>query len=208
MKTKSFILSSCVPLFAAFSSSASAVAIAEPFAYPESLLSGQPVKDKATAPGMSFGALKVELEKTPIRELSKRLGAPLAREGKGDFTRDWTCLKNGRHAVWIIASDSAAVTEVQMAAQSEASGKPGKCYALPREFEAASIGGIVPGIKLSEALARLGSPTYSSDDGWYFWSQYKTIEEYSNTRIQINWTGIQASNGKAVRIFSSQVTNP
>ena len=63
-------------------------------------------------------------------------------------------------------------------------------------------------MKLSEALARLGSPTYSSDDGWYFWSQYKTIEEYSNTRIQINWTGIQASNGKAVRIFSSQVTNP
>lgn len=192
----------------AASGSALAAVSAAPFAYPESLLAGNPAKGEAVAPGMTLGGASVSLESTPIREIARTLGVPLSREGAGDFTRDWTCLEAGATRVWLIASASPAVTEVQMAARSAAPSKSGRCYKLKDEFSPASIGGIAPGAAKAEVLEKFGKPAYAGEGGWLFWAHFKTIEEYSNTRIQMNWTGVQMKDGKAAKVFSSQVTNP
>lgn len=71
-----------------------------------------------------------------------------------------------------------------------------------------SIGGVTPGMTWEQVLAKFGQPTYAADDGWYFWSTSKTIEEFSNSREQMNWTGVQLEKGKVSRLFSSQATNP
>lgn len=192
----------------AASGSAGAAVSAAPFAYPESLLAGNPAKGEAVAPGMTLGAAQVSLESTPIREIARTLGVPLSREGAGDFTRDWTCLEAGASRIWLIASDSPAVTEVQMAAKGAVSSKSGRCYKLKDEFSSVSIGGVAPGATKDEVLAKFGKPAYAGEGGWLFWAHFKTIEEYSNSRIQMNWTGVQVKDGKVLKVFSSQVTNP
>ena len=190
------------------SASANAVAVSSPFAYPQSLLAGNPEKGSIVTSGITLGETTVSLEKTPIRSLAKILGASLSREGTGDFTRDWTCLETANFRIWLIASDSPTVTEVQMATKPVKAERNGRCYKLPPSFASASIGGVTPGMMQSDVLEKFGRPSYSGEDGWLFWARFKTIEEYSNSRIQMNWTGVQLIGGSVSKIFSSQVTNP
>lgn len=187
---------------------ARAVSVAQPFAYPQSLLAGNPAEGDAAAPGMTLGALSVRLEETPIREAAKAAGASLMREGAGEFTRDWTCLRTDAFRVWLVASDSPAVTEVQMEEGKAASVRPGACYALPASLSPASIGGVIPGMTKAEVQQKLGAPSYAGEDGWVFWAHFRTLSEYSSTRIRMNWTGVQTKDGRVTRVFSSQVTNP
>ncbi len=188
---------------------AAAAPVAEPFAYPESLLSGRPSAAAPVTTGMQLGPETVTLEKTPLRELAKKLASPLRREGAGDFTRDWMCLKAGSASapvyVWLIASASPAVTEAQL---SSVPPKSGTCSPVPAAYLPASLRGIVPGSSRETVAKTFGAADYSSED-WLFWAESRRLEEFSNSRIQMNWTGVQFDRqGKAVRLFSSQVTAP
>ncbi len=186
-------------------------AVAEPFDYPESLVTGLPVTGEPATTGIEIGQDRVTLEETSIRELASRHHFPLMREGAGDYTRDWTCLrtdaKHGGFSIWLVASGSPAVTEVQMAASSVPRGK-GDCVLLSESALPVSIGGTAPGMTEKDVFSKLGKPTYAAGDGWYFWSTRRSVEEISSSRVRMNWTGVQMKNGRAERIFSSQVTSP
>ena len=151
-------------------------------------------------------------QSTPIRDLAKKLHFSLMREGDGDYTRDWTCLTTGSgsddFSIWLIATGSPAVTEAQMASNGLSPRGKGTCHLLKGSEKNVSIGGITPGMTWNQVLAKFGQPTYVADDDWYFWSTSKTIEEFSNSREQMNWTGVQLEKGKVSRLFSSQATNP
>ena len=84
----------------------------------------------------------------------------------------------------------------------------GTCHLLKGSEKNVSIGGITPGMTWNQVLAKFGQPTYVADDDWYFWSTSKTIEEFSNSREQMNWTGVQLEKGKVSRLFSSLLDHP
>ena len=93
MKTlSSFKLLIGAVVTAGLQTAAYASSVAEPFAYPESLVAGRPVEGKPVTQGIRIGSEEVTLESTPIRDLAKKLHFSLMREGDGDYTRDWTCL--------------------------------------------------------------------------------------------------------------------
>ena len=208
MKKQVFVANFCVLFALLQTAQAGAASITEPLPYPQSLLAGQPVSGEPIAAAITFDNTSYSLEKTPIRTLTRDLRVPLQREGTGDFTRDWTCLRSQGQYIWLIASASPMVTEVQMAESASVPSKRGVCYKLRDDFAPVSIGGVRPGMSRDEVRKRFGNPAYSGEDGWFFWSTAKTIEEYSNSRVQMNWTGIQLKNNRVSRIFSSQVTNP
>ena len=213
MKTlSSFKLLIGAVVTAGLQTAAYASSVAEPFAYPESLVAGRPVEGKPVTQGIRIGSEEVTLESTPIRDLAKKLHFSLMREGDGDYTRDWTCLTTGSgsddFSIWLIATGSPAVTEAQMASNGLSPRGKGTGPLLKGSEKNASIGGITPGMTWNQVLAKFGQPTYAADDDWYFWSTSKTIEEFSNSREQMNWTGVQLEKGRVSRLFSSQATNP
>ncbi len=208
MKKQAFFANICVLSALLPISVAGAASITEPLPYPQSLLAGQPIAAEPVAATISFDNTTVALEKDAIRSVTRMLKVPLQREGTGDFTRDWTCLKTRDQYIWLIASASPMVTEVQMADKAAVPAARGVCYKLSDNFAPVSIGGVKPGMSREEVRKHLGNPAYSGEDGWFFWSTAKTIEEYSNSRVQMNWTGIQLKDNRVSRIFSSQVTNP
>ena len=135
MKTlSSFKLLIGAVVTAGLQTAAYASSVAEPFAYPESLVAGRPVEGKPVTQGIRIGSEEVTLESTPIRDLAKKLHFSLMREGDGDYTRDWTCLTTGSgsddFSIWLIATGSPAVTEAQMASNGLSPRGKGTCHLL------------------------------------------------------------------------------
>ena len=105
--------------------------------------------EKAPVQAIDVGGLKVQLQRTRLKDVQKTFGGTIQRDGDGAGRADWLCYGGDGANVWFISNALGGFEFVMMVA-AEAASKPAKtCDAAPAGFTAPSFG--IPGIGASTA---------------------------------------------------------
>lgn len=111
------------------------------FDFKKANLQAVPVK------AVEAGGVKVELQRTKLKDVQKVLGGTIQRHGDGADRADWLCYTADGATTWFISNALGGFEFVMMVA-TEATAKPAKnCDAAPEKLGVPSYG--VPGIGAS-----------------------------------------------------------
>lgn len=183
-----------------------------PFAYPSSLLEAPATLTEPPADFVRLGKPKIVLDVTTLEEAAAFTGAPRIRDGHGDFARDYACLSGteaGRPVrVWMIASDTVHVTEVQLEWADDDT-PPVSCRKLPPERLPVRLGPVGLGMTEKEVLELAGKPSHRDARGWSYWFSQRFLRNTCNLQeLELNWLAVRFEKGRAVQAFISLVKNP
>lgn len=185
-----------------------------PANYPNSLLEAPATLTEPPAPYVRIGLPQIKLEKTTLSDVANRTGGILVAEGRGLFRRNLLCLtgtENGRPMrLWLIATDSDRVSEAQLEWIPEGEEASRACKALPPKSLPIRLGKVGLGMTQKEVLDFAGPPSMKADDGWHYWFSQRFLHNARGWQeLELNWLGVLFDkDGRAVRLFNSQVTNP
>ena len=183
-----------------------------PFAYPSSLLEAPATLTEPPADFVRLGKPKIALDATTLEEAAAFTGAPRIRDGHGDLARDYACLSGteaGRPVrVWMIASDTVHVTEVQLEWADDDT-PPVSCRKLPPERLPVRLGPVGLGMTEKEVLELAGKPSHRDARGWSYWFSQRFLRNARNLQeLELNWLAVRFEKGRAVQAFISLVKNP
>lgn len=184
-----------------------------PFAYPSTLLDAPATLTEPPGAFVRFGKPVVVLDQTTLEEAAAFTHAVRLREGRGDFTRHYTCLagtEGGRALrVWLISSDAKHVTEAQLEWLKDGEETPHTCRALPREKLPVRLGKIGLGMTEEDVEALAGKPSYKDGAGWSYWFSQRFLRNARNLQeLELNWLAVRFDEGRAAQAFISMVKNP
>lgn len=183
-----------------------------PFAYPSSLLEAPATLTEPPADFVRLGKPKIVLEVTTLEEAAAFTGAPRIRDGRGDFARDIACLAGTEASrpvrVWMIASDTVHVTEVQLE-WAESDTPPVFCRKLAPERLPVRLGPVGLGMTEKEVLELAGKPSYRDAQGWSYWFSQRFLRNARNLQeLELNWLAVRFEKGRVAQAFISLVKNP
>jgi len=113
------------------------------FDFKKANLQAVPVK------AIEAGGVKVELQRTKLKDIQKVLGGTIQRQGDGADRADWLCYTSDSATTWFISNALGGFEFVMMAA-TEATSKPAKgCDAAPEKLGVPNYG--IPGLGASTA---------------------------------------------------------
>ena len=106
----------------------------------------------------------------------------------------------------MIATDGAAVSEAQL----EWAERPDEaCAKLPAPLLPVRLGPVGLAMGEKELQAFEGEPSHTTENGWRFWFGQRWLRDARNfQKLELNWLGARVEDGRVVRLFASQVTNP
>lgn len=103
---------------------------------------------KAPVGAIDAGKLKVQLQRTKLKDVQKAFGGTIQTDGEGAGRADWLCYGSANAIVWFISNALGGYEFVMMVAAE--AGKPSKsCDAAPADFTVPNLG--IPGLGASTA---------------------------------------------------------
>lgn len=200
-----------LPILALVSGTASAAG--GPAGYPATLMDAPATLTEPPAPFVRLGKPVVTLEKTTLEDVALRTGGMRLSEGRGIFLRDILCLagtEGGRPMrLWLIATDGPRVSEAQLEWMAEGEKPDPVCRSLSPERLPVRLGKVGLGMTKEAVLELLGPASLDAADGWHYWFSQRFLRNERNFQmLELNWLGVRFEDGRAVRLFSSQATNP
>ena len=189
-----------IPILALVSGAASAAG--GPAGYPATLMDAPATLTEPPAPFVRLGKPVVTLEKTTLEDVAL-----------GIFRRDILCLagtEGGRPMrLWLIATDGPRVSEAQLEWMAEGEKPDPVCRSLAPERLPVRLGKVGLGMTKDAVLELLGPASLDAADGWHYWFSQRFLRNERNFQmLELNWLGVRFEDGRAVRLFSSQATNP
>ena len=110
---------------------------------------------------IAMGPLKLELQRTKLRDVQKALGGTIRQEGADGSRADWLCYNVEGGTVWFISNPLGGFEFVMMVA-AEAATKPNKdCDAAPAGVGLPNFGAPGIGATLAELKAAFGAASGS-----------------------------------------------
>lgn len=112
--------------------------------------------EKAPVQAIGVGPLKVQLQRTKLKDVQKAFGGTIQREGDGAGRADWLCYSADGANVWFISNALGGFEFVMMVAAE--AGKPAKaCDTAPAGFAIPAFG--IPGLgaPTAELKAKFGA---------------------------------------------------
>lgn len=201
-------------LFAIFSSLVGAALAADgPAGYPATLMDAPATLSEPPAAFVRLGKPVVALEKTELEDVVRLTGGMHLSEGRGIFRRETLCLtgtEGGRPLrLWLIATDGPRVSEAQLEWLPEKAAPDPVCRSLPPQLLPVRLGKVGLGMTQIDLRKLLGTPSLVAADGWHYWFSQRFLRDDRHFQIlELNWLGVRFEDNRAVRVFSSQVTNP
>ncbi len=208
MRIPSIILGAALTLAAG-----AAAAQSLPFAYPSTLLDAPATLTEPPGAVGRVGKPGVVLDQSTLEEAAAFTHAVRLKEGRGDFTRHYSCLtgtEGGRALrVWLVSSDAKHVTEAQLEWAKEETKTPSTCRALPSEKLPVRLGKVGLGMTEAEVEALAGKPSYKDGAGWSYWFSQRFLRNARNLQeLELNWLAVRFEEGRAAQAFISMVKNP
>ena len=170
-------------LFAIFSSLVGAALAADgPAGYPATLMDAPATLSEPPAAFVRLGKPVVALEKTELEDVLR---------------------------LWLIATDGPRVSEAQLEWLPEKAAPDPVCRSLPPQLLPVRLGKVGLGMTQIDLRKLLGTPSLVAADGWHYWFSQRFLRDDRHFQIlELNWLGVRFEDNRAVRVFSSQVTNP
>jgi hypothetical protein len=104
--------------------------------------------EKAPVGTIDAGKLKVQLQRTKLKDVQKAFGGTIQTDGEGAGRADWLCYGSENANVWFISNALGGYEFVMMVAAE--AGKPSKaCDAAPADFTVPNFG--IPGLGAASA---------------------------------------------------------
>ena len=183
-----------IPILALVSGAASAAG--GPAGYPATLMDAPATLTEPPAPFVRLGKPVVTLEKTTLEDVALILC--LAGTEGGRPMR-----------LWLIATDGPRVSEAQLEWMAEGEKPDPVCRSLAPERLPVRLGKVGLGMTKDAVLELLGPASLDAADGWHYWFSQRFLRNERNFQmLELNWLGVRFEDGRAVRLFSSQATNP
>lgn len=192
---------------------ASSAAPATPMPYPASLLEAPATLVVPPADFLRLGKPVVRLDVTTLEEVATFTGGTRLREGRGVFARDVMCLAGTEGGMpvlsWLIASDTARVSEAQLLRFPEGVEMPRVCQKLPAKLLPLRLGKIGIGMTKKDVFAVVGTPSHVAEDGWHYWFSQRFLRNARNLQeLELNWLAVRFDDGGVREAFISLVKNP
>ena len=187
-----------VPILALFSGAASAAG--GPAGYPATLMDAPATLTEPPAPFVRLGKPVVMLEKTTLEDVVLHTG------GMRLSPRDLVpCGHRRRTPHASLAHRNRRSARFRSAARMDGRGRKTRLR-LPAAFARTSSRAARQSGARHEEGRRSRAPR---PRGWHYWfSQRFLRNERHFQMLELNWLGVRFEDGRAVRLFSSQVTNP